>query len=130
MEASKSTSSEDFELAKELCSQFLQGNWINRDLVDTKLLSGGYCSKLILCSLRDVDSGGDRFRQVIVRFITRIFPMVVAGEAGEALAMQSLWEAGVGPKLLGVFPGGKSPLCVLANCNVESMRENKTQSDE
>lgn len=53
MEARHSITGEHFEKAKTICAQVLRNNWSNSDAIETSVLSGGYVSYLILCSLKD-----------------------------------------------------------------------------
>ncbi|KAI1304097.1 Choline/ethanolamine kinase [Halotydeus destructor] len=90
--------------AKELCEQFLPGNWNQRDNIVVTPISGGYVNFLLKCSLdgyaRDENSIP---HEVVVRFYSNS----KGGEASEALACYVINEIGLGPKLLGLFRGGR-----------------------
>lgn len=109
MEGHRDTTPEDYETAKKLCSEHLAGNWADTTTISAKLLTGGYRSRLFLCAidapLKAED--GDEPRQVLVRLNGKEMPMKSCGEAAEAMAMDALWRADIGPKLIGVFPGGR-----------------------
>ncbi|KAI1304233.1 Choline/ethanolamine kinase [Halotydeus destructor] len=99
---------ERFESAKKLCSQFLTGNWTLTDSIGAKVLTGGYCNVLILCELPEhLCTQATVPWKVLVRFITGVNTYSTIGEAAEALLFRTLAEAGLGPKLYGVFEGGR-----------------------
>lgn len=108
MEAGSSATKEHFDKAKVLCGDFLTGNWSKTDAIETSLLSGGYVNYLILCSLPEaLRDNKSEPHQVIVRIFTGLNDMALAGEAGEALLFDTVGKAELGPKLLGVFEGGR-----------------------
>ena len=61
-------------------------------------------NRLLLCSLED-DSVSPH--QALVRFMSGNNEYVTLGEAGEALAFSEFSRIGLGPKLYGVFAGGR-----------------------
>ncbi|KAI1304232.1 Choline kinase alpha [Halotydeus destructor] len=102
------TTVEQFESAKKLCSQFLSGNWTLTDSIEVEVLTGGNCNVLILCELPEhLCNQATVPWKVLVRFITGINRYSTIGEAAEALLLRTLAEAGLGPKLYGVFEGGR-----------------------
>ncbi|KAI1304234.1 Choline/ethanolamine kinase [Halotydeus destructor] len=102
------TIDEQFESAKKLCSQFLTGNWALTDSIEVKVLTGGHFNVLILCELPErLCNQATVPWKVLVRFITGVNPYSTIGEAAEALLFRTLAEAGLGPKLYGVFEGGR-----------------------
>lgn len=114
-----------FDKAKTVCGQILTGNWANKDAVETSVLSGGYVNFIIACSLKEqycdqkslphkvrgllsvIWGHFETVRQVLVRLLSGKNDVTTMGEAGEALAFDALGKAGLGPKLLGVFDGGR-----------------------
>ncbi|KAI1304226.1 Choline/ethanolamine kinase [Halotydeus destructor] len=98
----------DYDRAKCFCRDYLAGNWRQVDLIVTEPLDGGNCNLLIKCSLTE-EYQDDKSKpwHVIVRTFTDMNPLKTAGEAAEAVAFKSLADLGIGPKLLGLFPGGR-----------------------
>ncbi|KAI1304113.1 Choline/ethanolamine kinase [Halotydeus destructor] len=108
MEGRNSVRDEDFVNAKAMCGQFLAGNWTSPEAIEASILSGGYCNFLFLCKLKSQHCDKASLpHKVVVRMITGQNPFRSAGDMGETLVYDALARADIGPKLLGVFPGGR-----------------------
>lgn len=107
MEGKNTTRPEDYDFARRLCAEHLGGDWADTSAIDAQILSGGYVNRLFLCSLPKKTSKNG-YEKVIVRQLTSLaVGTAPAGEAAEGLAMDIIERAGLGPKLLGAFPGGR-----------------------
>lgn len=97
-----------FQKAKLLCAQHLRGRWANVNDISAEILPGGNMNKVIVCWILDHDDNQVRIvNKVIVRLFHVQFVERSAGEAGQAVALEALHRAGLGPRLLGVFPEGR-----------------------
>ena len=109
---------EDF--AFSTVSKFLTKDWpktTSNDLLVTQL-KGGYANTVFIIENRGISSDAREPRKVIIRFLGGAgllndkndfakHGFVVNTEVGEALIYQQQSMTGDGPKLYGVFPGGR-----------------------
>ena len=100
--------------ALELCSGHLQGSWtsITEDDIDVNSFGGGFVNRLFLCHNNKSNE------KVIIRLyggkadsdICDLMKNI--GIEGEVLIFHLLEVNGIGPKLLGVFDGGRIEECL------------------
>ncbi|KAI1304096.1 Choline/ethanolamine kinase [Halotydeus destructor] len=101
-------SAENADRAKQLCAQFLAGSWRQADNIQTSSITGGYMNTIIKCSLKEASRDEQLVpHTVVVRFYRDPLIPKNGGEVGEALAVHMINSAGLGPKLIGVFEGGR-----------------------
>lgn len=111
------TKTEAFKLAKAYA-----GQWVNlcEDDVTLTSLTGGHSSRLVLLENKTTRD------RIVVRFITTKLPEdsaykdIKLCEAIEAVVAHRMGELGLGPKVLGVFDGGR----------VEQFIPSRTLTDE
>ena len=101
-------SSETLRRAIALCAEFLSGNWTSENAVEAKLLPGVHSNLTVLCSLTDEYRDEQTFPwDVVVRQIFGKHVLQTMDVNSETLAYAALANAGIGPKLLGVFEDGR-----------------------
>ena len=97
--------------ALELCSGHLQGHWstIQEDNIDVKVMKGGFVNRMYLCQNKI------SHEKVLIRLYggkeneeqeTNILRKVGTNDA-EVLIFHFMDVNGIGPKLLGIFDGGR-----------------------
>lgn len=106
MEGSSNISEVDYEKARSLCGEVLCGPWTQQDNITTRLLTGGVLNKVIVCSLKKGHDEHGRDKVLVRLFATNLGETEI-GEAVQAVAFEAFHRAGLGPKLLGAFNGGR-----------------------
>ncbi|CAG2181057.1 unnamed protein product, partial [Oppiella nova] len=94
----------------EMCRAFLGGQWdhISSDEIVIKILSGGYSNQLYYCSLPDkVQSLNGEPQDVVLRFYGQPNNDGDDYKVTDSLITMLLSERRLGPKLYGVFAGGR-----------------------
>jgi len=89
--------------AFELCSTLLGDEWSNRQKLQVDTIHGGVTNKLYLCSLIE---NGEKVKSVVYRVYGLIMDNVDA-QITESVVFSLLGSQGIGPKLHGIFPGGR-----------------------
>jgi len=96
------------ERALELCSGHLQGSWSEASLKDisVNVIRGGFVNRLFLIQNNKTND------KVLIRlyggkFLPQDNQLRSIGYEGEVLVFQLMAEKSIGPKLLGVFDGGR-----------------------
>ena len=95
--------------ALELCSSHLRGSWneITEDNIEVTMIQGGFVNRIFLCHNK---ISNDR---VLIRLyggrmeVGNLKDRRHVGLEGEVLIFHLMDKCGVGPKLLGVFDGGR-----------------------
>lgn len=96
--------SESENRIKAICGSHLPEWFADCDSVSVSALRGGCNNGVFKCTaIKQTHLS----KTVIVRVITGNNSCTTATEAGEAIVLYALGEAGLGPKLLGVFNGGR-----------------------
>lgn len=107
---------EDSSNCSKLCAEYIGGPWINlKDSeFECKLVPGGLCNRVFVCQNKKLTGKGTTKmpEKVLVRtygsdFVGRRGDMVNVDDAALPLIQEILWEKGLGPKLFGVFDGGR-----------------------
>ncbi|KAL6737171.1 hypothetical protein Aduo_010838 [Ancylostoma duodenale] len=106
-DSSQPISSEILSRTRYLCAKYLGGAWnrIRRDQFRLKAITGGMSNLLFLVELAsEVESLGSEARQALLRIQcqTDLDQLLT-----ESVVFTLLSERCLGPKLLGVFPGGR-----------------------
>ncbi|KAJ1359822.1 hypothetical protein KIN20_018635 [Parelaphostrongylus tenuis] len=105
--ATKTVSYEILSRTRYLCAKYLGGAWtrVGLDEFNIKAITGGMSNLLFLVELAaNVESVGTEARQALLRIQcqTELDKLV-----SESVVFTLLSERSLGPKLLGVFPGGR-----------------------
>lgn len=104
------------ELATRICRDYLNGAWkdVTPQTIGFKHISGGLSNLLYHISLPEDAIGGEKYRGEPKEVLIRVYGQT-HGDADQALAclitesvvFTLLSERGLGPKLHGIFPGGR-----------------------
>jgi len=89
--------------AYDLCSTLLGKEWSDRQRLQVETIHGGVTNKLYLCSLLE---DGKKVKSVVYRVYGLIMDNVDA-QITESVVFSLLGSQGIGPKLHGIFPGGR-----------------------
>ncbi|KAK5972389.1 Choline kinase alpha, partial [Trichostrongylus colubriformis] len=106
-DSSKSISTEILYRTRYLCAKYLGGAWnrLTLDQFRVKAITGGMSNLLFLVELApDVDTIGMEARQALLRIQCQ---SDLDQLLTESVVFTMLSERSLGPKLLGVFPGGR-----------------------
>lgn len=98
------------EKAYRVCRDFLSGAWrkLSRDEIVVKRFSGGMSNLLYFCALpNSVAPLGTEPRQVLLRIYGQVHDDGVEAVITQSVIFTLLSERRMGPKLYGVFPGGR-----------------------
>ncbi|KAK4878013.1 hypothetical protein RN001_010519 [Aquatica leii] len=102
------------ELAARICRDYLPGAWkhVNSQNIGFKHISGGLSNLLYHISLPDMLSKSETTPDCPKEVLIRVYGQTHGEHALEALITESviftlLSERGLGPKLHGIFPGGR-----------------------
>ncbi|KAJ1371688.1 hypothetical protein KIN20_033673 [Parelaphostrongylus tenuis] len=93
--------------ARELCAQYLGGVWkeIDNSQFSLSKMSGGLTNLVFCCALSsEVPVVGEEHRSVILRIQTQTSSIQLVREIAIFMKLNAY---GYGPKLLGLFPGGR-----------------------
>lgn len=98
------------EKAYRLCRDFLSGAWrkLSSDEIVVKRFSGGMSNLLYFCALpNSVPPVSNEPRQVLLRIYGQVHDAGVEAVITQSVIFTLLSERRMGPKLYGVFPGGR-----------------------
>ncbi|XP_074596053.1 choline kinase alpha-like isoform X1 [Brevipalpus obovatus] len=107
---------EQVEQCQKLCADFLAGPWqgLKKDEFNCEPIKGGVCNQIFVCSNKKLESRGTSSvpEKVLVRkygspFVGRRGDMISMADGAVSVVAQILYDHGLGPKIFGVFEGGR-----------------------